>query len=223
MTGKSFFKLSLIIITGITGLSVSLKFPDLDIKILGIGMHRFFLFHSAFFPLVFYMTARLILKPTGIPGLILSGFCAAFAAGTGIHLLTDVFQSKAVIFPFIGSLVDGTSLDDRLWLLGNALACLVFSFILYRHSLKPRDIVSIPSPLPQPVRKSIINTSELPSVSVVFEIYGDKAGEYRFRLKSSDDTILLHSEGYTTKQACRQGVKLVKHYAAVSPIRQIEE
>jgi hypothetical protein len=39
----------------------------------------------------------------------------------GCHLLLDVFQPKAVIFPFFGSLVEGTLVDDNLWLLGNAL------------------------------------------------------------------------------------------------------
>jgi hypothetical protein len=37
-----------------------------------------------------------------------------FSLGLGFHLLEDTFQTKAVMFPVINSLVDGTSLDDRL-------------------------------------------------------------------------------------------------------------
>ncbi|MBE3584331.1 MAG: hypothetical protein IMX01_09500 [Limnochordaceae bacterium] len=45
------------------------------------------------------------------------------AVGVGLHLLIDVFQPKSIVFPFFGSLVDGTLIDDGLWLLGNALWC----------------------------------------------------------------------------------------------------
>lgn len=41
--------------------------------------------------------------------------------GVGVHLMIDVFQPKAVIFPFIGSLVSGTLVDDNIWLIGNSL------------------------------------------------------------------------------------------------------
>ncbi len=39
-----------------------------------------------------------------------------------------------------------------------------------------------------------------------FEIYTDKAGEYRFRLKAKNGQNILASEGYTTKQACENGI-----------------
>lgn len=44
-----------------------------------------------------------------------------YAMGVGVHLMIDVFQPKAVIFPFIGSLVNGTLVDDNIWLMGNSL------------------------------------------------------------------------------------------------------
>ncbi len=43
-----------------------------------------------------------------------------------------------------------------------------------------------------------------------FEIYKDKAGEFRFRLKASNGEIILASEGYTTKAACEKGIASVR-------------
>lgn len=47
-----------------------------------------------------------------------------------------------------------------------------------------------------------------------FEIYQDKAGEYRFRLKASNGQAVLASEGYKTKASCTNGVASVQKNAA---------
>lgn len=46
-----------------------------------------------------------------------------------------------------------------------------------------------------------------------FEIYNDKAGEFRFRLKASNGQTILASEGYKTKASCDNGVESVKKNA----------
>ncbi|MCR6651405.1 MAG: YegP family protein [Cellvibrionaceae bacterium] len=46
-----------------------------------------------------------------------------------------------------------------------------------------------------------------------FEIYKDKAGEYRFRLKAGNGQIILASEGYTDKAGCSNGVESVRKNA----------
>ena len=46
-----------------------------------------------------------------------------------------------------------------------------------------------------------------------FEMYQDKAGEYRFRLKARNGEIIGVSEGYTTKANCVNGVESVKKNA----------
>ena len=46
-----------------------------------------------------------------------------------------------------------------------------------------------------------------------FEIYQDKAGEYRFRLKARNGQIIGTSEGYATKGSCENGVESVKKNA----------
>ncbi len=43
-----------------------------------------------------------------------------------------------------------------------------------------------------------------------FEIYTDKAGEYRFRLKAGNGQTILASEGYSSKNGCNNGIDSVK-------------
>ena len=51
-----------------------------------------------------------------------------------------------------------------------------------------------------------------------FEIYTDKAGEFRFRLKAKNGQIIAVSEGYTTMANCKKGVESVRKNAADSEI-----
>jgi len=43
-----------------------------------------------------------------------------------------------------------------------------------------------------------------------FEIYKDKAGEFRFRLKASNGQNILASEGYAAKSGCQNGIESVR-------------
>lgn len=47
-----------------------------------------------------------------------------------------------------------------------------------------------------------------------FQIYKDRAGEFRFRLVSGNGQIIATGEGYTSKQACENGVAAVKRDAS---------
>lgn len=47
-----------------------------------------------------------------------------------------------------------------------------------------------------------------------FEIYTDKAGEFRFRLKASNGQTILASEGYKAKAGCNNGIESVKKNAS---------
>ena len=53
-----------------------------------------------------------------------------------------------------------------------------------------------------------------------FELYTDKAGEFRFRLKARNGEIIATSEGYKAKNSCLNGVESVKKNA---PEAEIEE
>jgi len=52
-----------------------------------------------------------------------------------------------------------------------------------------------------------------PKKNPKYEIYLDKAGEYRFRLKASNGENILASQGYTTKSACKNGIESIKKNA----------
>lgn len=51
-----------------------------------------------------------------------------------------------------------------------------------------------------------------------FEMYADKAGEFRFRLKAKNGQIIAVSEGYTSKAGCENGIASVKKNAPIAEI-----
>lgn len=46
-----------------------------------------------------------------------------------------------------------------------------------------------------------------------FEVYEDKAGEFRFRLKATNGQIIAVGEGYKAKAGCLNGIESVKKNA----------
>ena len=51
-----------------------------------------------------------------------------------------------------------------------------------------------------------------------FEMYVDKAGEFRFRLKATNGQVIAVSEGYVAKKSCENGIESVKKNAVDAPI-----
>ncbi|MBR0081224.1 MAG: YegP family protein [Clostridia bacterium] len=56
-----------------------------------------------------------------------------------------------------------------------------------------------------------------------FEMYLDKAGEYRFRLKAKNGEIIATGESYKAKSSCLNGIESIKRNAPESPVIKIEE
>ena len=56
-----------------------------------------------------------------------------------------------------------------------------------------------------------------------FEVYTDKAGELRFRLKARNGEIIASSEGYKSMKSCLNGIETVKKNAPDSPIEELEQ
>lgn len=54
-----------------------------------------------------------------------------------------------------------------------------------------------------------------------FEVYTDKAGEYRFRLKATNGQIIAVGEGYKTKESCLKGIESIKKNAPDAAIEKI--
>ena len=53
-----------------------------------------------------------------------------------------------------------------------------------------------------------------------FEVYTDKAGETRFRLKATNGQVIGVSEGYKTKASCLNGIASVQKNAPDSPVAE---
>jgi uncharacterized protein YegP (UPF0339 family) len=53
-----------------------------------------------------------------------------------------------------------------------------------------------------------------------FEVYKDASGQFRFRLRASNNEIVAVSEAYTAKASCMNGIESVKTNA---PIAEIED
>ena len=46
-----------------------------------------------------------------------------------------------------------------------------------------------------------------------FEVYADKAGEFRFRLKAKNGQIIATGEGYKAKKSCLNGIESIRKNA----------
>ncbi len=55
-----------------------------------------------------------------------------------------------------------------------------------------------------------------------FEIYEDKGGEFRFRLKATNGEVIAVSEGYKAKASCKNGVESVVKNAADAEVVEAE-
>ena len=51
-----------------------------------------------------------------------------------------------------------------------------------------------------------------------FELYKDKRGEYRFRLKARNGEIILTGEGYASKSGCKNGIDSIRRNAVDSEV-----
>ena len=55
-----------------------------------------------------------------------------------------------------------------------------------------------------------------------FEMYTDKAGEFRFRLKARNGETIAASEGYKAKASCLNGIDSVRRNAPDTAVEKIE-
>ena len=53
-----------------------------------------------------------------------------------------------------------------------------------------------------------------------YEVYVDKAGEYRFRLKARNGEIIATGEGYKKKTSCLNGIESIKKNAPDAEISE---
>ncbi len=56
-----------------------------------------------------------------------------------------------------------------------------------------------------------------------FEVYKDKAGEYRFRLKAPNGEVIAVGEGYRTKKSCLNGIQSIMKNAPNAQITELKK
>jgi uncharacterized protein YegP (UPF0339 family) len=62
---------------------------------------------------------------------------------------------------------------------------------------------------------------EKPGRKATFEVYQDKAGEYRWRMRSSNGQVIASSgQGYKEKRSCLDGIESVKRHAADAAVEE---
>ncbi len=66
--------------------------------------------------------------------------------------------------------------------------------------------------------QTVKNTVPIPYPK--WEIYLDKSGEYRFRLSASNGSCICHSQGYTAKSSCKNGIDSIRRFAKNSEIEK---
>lgn len=54
-----------------------------------------------------------------------------------------------------------------------------------------------------------------------FELYKDKAGEYRWKLIAPNGQTIAVGEGYKTKDSAKNGIESVKKNAPAAPIVEV--
>jgi len=55
-----------------------------------------------------------------------------------------------------------------------------------------------------------------------FEVYEDKAGKFRFRLKAGNGEVVASGQSYATKAAAKKGVEAVQKAAAGATVVDAE-
>lgn len=80
--------------------------------------------------------------------------------------------------------------------------------------------------------KSVINNAEKAAVEVQtlkdfptlpypkWEIYKDNGDQYRFRLSASNGSCICHSQGYTKKSNCKNGIESIRKFAPTARIEK---
>jgi uncharacterized protein YegP (UPF0339 family) len=62
------------------------------------------------------------------------------------------------------------------------------------------------------------------AAAATFEVYKDKSGGYRWRLRAQNSNVLATSgESYKQKQSCLDGIESVKKAAADAPVKELED
>lgn len=60
------------------------------------------------------------------------------------------------------------------------------------------------------------------TMAAKFEVYQDKSGDYRFRLRATNGQVIATGQGYKSKKTCLEGIESVKKNAPVAEVVEAE-
>jgi hypothetical protein len=83
----------------------------------------------------------------------------------------------------------------------------VFTYATKTFSINSTDNLQLVISLPEPK----------------FEWFKDKAGKFRFRLLAANGEIIAVSEGYSSKEACVNGIESVKKNAPIAKLVEAKQ
>ncbi len=92
------------------------------------------------------------------------------------------------------------------------------------YSSSSSAITGIKSVISNAPRANIEDTTLKKPIRASFpkwEIYLDKAGQYRFRLYATNGDCICHSRGYTAKSSCKSGIQSIIRFATDAKINKI--
>lgn len=55
-----------------------------------------------------------------------------------------------------------------------------------------------------------------------FEVFTDQAGKHRFRLKAANGEVIATSQGYASKESCKNGIESVRKNAPVAELVEVD-
>ena len=74
-----------------------------------------------------------------------------------------------------------------------------------------------------PPARASEKTSTVAAAAATFEVYKDKAGEYRWRLRTQNTKVIATGgEGYNTKRACEEAIDSVKKNAPDAAVEEVQ-
>jgi len=98
--------------------------------------------------------------------------------------------------------------DAKLMLI---LGCLLFALALVE---LPHARTSLAAPAPD---------ADTKAAPATFEVYKDKSGEFRWRLRMQNSKVIASSgQGYKEKDSCLKGIESLKRVVADAPVKEVE-
>src|SRR5262245_14361570 len=84
-------------------------------------------------------------------------------------------------------------------------------------------LFALPVAFVGPAAPERATAAEPKAAAATFEVYKDKGGEFRWRLRAQNSQVIATSgDGYKEKRSCLAAIESVKRDAAAAPVQEVE-